>query len=363
MRVERSGAIEPLTPRIAEFIEKRLNGRSLDEDGDVDKRPDYECFKGLLAIEIKSLETDPTDRLENALAPEKDDPNWPIFFGEWAANKVLEHFPNSEQLNKKLVDRLGRALVTHLKKANDQLANYTKNSKRRNLVRLLVILNEDHAEYAPDAVAYIIQRELRRKRDDGTYRYCDIDAVVFLSDRHVAALGKIPALPIIAMLGANCDMHPWKEDIVQIFAKRWATWNNAPVFSKDANAVHDFVAAEHIPDKVPQHEKWRLDYRRRPYMKSWKDEDLRSLWDHVLLLSLLFGHRETPKKIPLDGYMQTIERFSHLQVEVAERGLSLEYFEKDSTGRRKHVANQLPYGPKVSAWLHKVLDGNSDSQE
>ncbi|WP_439523917.1 hypothetical protein, partial [Marivita sp.] len=152
------------------------------------------------------------------------------------------------------------------------------------------------------------------------------------------------------------DLKPWKEDVVHVFARRWAAWNKAPVISAEADAVFDFVAAEHIPEKMPRHEKWRLDYRRRPYMNSWKEDDLRNLWDHAVLLGLLFGHRETPMKVPLDGYMEVMERFAHLQVEVAERGLSLDFFEKDAIPRRKRLANHLPYGPKVAAWLNQILN-------
>ncbi|WP_439524881.1 hypothetical protein, partial [Marivita sp.] len=116
-RTERSGPIEPLTPRVTDFIEKRLRGRSLDDEGDIEKRPDFECLNGLLVIEIKSLETPPSDRIENALATEKSDPKWPMFFGDWSTDKILKRFPNAEQINKKLVDRVGRTIVNHMKKA------------------------------------------------------------------------------------------------------------------------------------------------------------------------------------------------------------------------------------------------------
>jgi hypothetical protein len=44
MRVERTGPIEPLTPRIVAFLKERLGGVSLDEEGDVEERPDFACL-------------------------------------------------------------------------------------------------------------------------------------------------------------------------------------------------------------------------------------------------------------------------------------------------------------------------------
>ena len=356
IRAERSGPVEPLTPRMVKFIEERLGGISLDKDGDVEKRPDFACLKGLLAIELKSLETDPKERLENALEAEKVSAEWPMFFGTWPSDSILKHLSNSDTLRKKLLDRLGRALVTHVKKANDQLGHHAARVQRQNLVRLLILLNEDHSEYAPDVVCYSVQRELKRKNKDGSYRNDQIDAVIYLTDRHVASGSKDALLPAIAIFGFGLNEQPWKEDVINLVLARWAAWNGVPILRDEKVSVESFVSAEHVPDKMARHELWALQYRRKPYMRLWNNEDLRNLWDHIILLSLLWGHRDTPMKVPEDGFLQAMERFTHVREEAAVRGLSLEYFEKEPVFRRRQVVEKMPYGPVVAKWLHEVLD-------
>ena len=355
-RAEHYGPAEPLTPRMVEFIESRLGGRNLDEDGDLEKRPDFECLRGLLVVEIKTLETDPKGRLENALSPERAKADWPAFFGIWPIESILKNVSNSEEIKTRLLDRLGRAIVSHVKKANDQLKSHAERVDRKNLVRLLLLLNEDHPEYTPDVVAYTIQRELMRRDPNGKPRNEHLDAVIYFSDRHVAA-GSVGTLsPVIAILGSGLEENPWKESVVNLVLARWAAWNGAPIVKNDDVSIDSFISAERVPDQMARHELWAIQYRREPYMHKWSDEDLRELWDNTVLFSLLWGHRDTPMKIPMDGYIQVMERFTHLREETAARGLPLDYFEVDPVPRRRKVVDKMPYGPEVAKWLHRILD-------
>lgn len=357
-RIERSGPVERLTPRVEAFLRERLGAVSLDEDGDVEKRPDYVCLKGLVAVEIKSLETDPSGRLDNAVEPEKASEAWPVFFGQWPIESVLKHLPDGERVNRKLIDRLGRTLVSHVKKANDQLGQHAARAGRRNLVRLLVLLNEDHPEYTPEIVSFLIHRELARTSPDGHQRNNQIDAVIYISDRHAAPTASDLCLPIIVLYNEDIALWPWKENIVDFILGRWADWNGVPVLQAEPEnvALADFVAAEHIPDEMARHEAWALEYRRRPYMRSWTDENVRNLWDHIMLLSLLWGHVSSPIKVPKEGFIQAMERFTHALEEAARRGLPLAYFEEESINRRRQVVDSLPYGPKAAEWLHGMLN-------
>lgn len=66
MRIERTGPVEPLTPRVERFILEALHGHSLDDpDNSEQLRPDYACLRGLVAIELKTLEDDDEERVEN----------------------------------------------------------------------------------------------------------------------------------------------------------------------------------------------------------------------------------------------------------------------------------------------------------
>lgn len=361
IRAERHGPVEPLTPRVMKFVEDRLGGRSLDDAGDVEKRPDFECLNGLLAIEIKTLETPPIERIENALKTEKAEADWPVFYGTWPIDSILQNRPNAKDLQKKLLDRLGRALVTHVKKANDQLGHHTARSPRRNLVRLLILLNEDHPEYSPEVVGFLVHRELRRMGSDGNCRNDQIDAVIYITERHLAPGTAEPLLPLTLVLGPGSDDSPWKEEVAHLILRRWAAWNHVPIRTDEQVSAEDFISAEHVPDKMKRHEVWGLEYRRAPYMRAWRDDEVRDLWDYVMLLNILWGHNDTPMKIPMNDLIPVMEQFTHLREEVATRGLSLDYFSKDSAPRLRAAADKLPYGPMVTKWLVGILDQRGKS--
>jgi len=237
-----------------------------------------------------------------------------------AARICAETHGRTGKNQKKVFDRLGRTVQRVIKKANDQLEQYHQRNSRRNIVRLLFLLNEDIPEYTPDTVAHIVDRELNRKRDDGTYRNGSIDAVVFMSERHAAPLNNQVCFPLVVVDGASLILNPWKSEVIKLILARWAKSQGAPLSIEEGFETSFFQEVEHIPESMKKHECWALTYRRRPYMRKWKDSELRNLWDHVMLLSYLWARKDSPIKVPQKGVEEVLERFTHLQQEIAKRG-------------------------------------------
>lgn len=67
MHVERHGGAPDLQAVFTRFVLKVLRGRSLDDQKDVKARlgkfPDFACFRDLIFLEMKHLEAEQTDRL------------------------------------------------------------------------------------------------------------------------------------------------------------------------------------------------------------------------------------------------------------------------------------------------------------
>lgn len=350
MRIERNGPTPPLTPKLVEFLTAELSAVSLDLDGDVEKRPDYECLRGLLLVEMKSLEGDPTERLENAVAADKESEAWPKFYGSWPMESVLKNLPNAEEVRRKTFERLSRAIVTHVKKANDQLREFSVRHPRRNRVRMLILVNEDYEAYSPDAVGYAVAKELSRRNESGAIRNADIDVVVYFSERHATEIDGLVALPVLIIPGFGGDLAPWKVDVAEFLSARWTVWNGATAVSPDKAQLKDFGAVEDIPRTMKRHELWSLEYRRRRYMRKWTDDELRDLWDAVMLISMLAFHKEPPMRPPQESVTQTMERFTHLQEEIAMRGIPLPFFSPEPE-RMNSAIDRLPYGPMMAEWL------------
>ena len=84
-------------------------------------------------------------------------------------------------MKRRFMDRIGRAVKDHVSKADKQLAAHAVAFPRKNMLRLVVLANEDHEVYDPEVMAYLTQRLLLR-RHNGALLYPHIDAVIFLAN-------------------------------------------------------------------------------------------------------------------------------------------------------------------------------------
>ena len=356
MSIERTGKINPVTPRIKQFLTERMRGVSLDHDGDIEARPDFDCLSGRLIIEIKSLETSPKIRIDNVLDEVKQSEDWPKFYGSWPMDSILKHLPHKEKVNRELTQRVGRAIVNHLNKANNQLNNYCSQNKGDESVRMVFLINEDFTEYTPELVQYIVGKELSRNSNKTKkLKYSSVDFVVFISERHAMKMDGQVTLPLILIVNNTVDEKPWKNEIAELTLKRWAKWNNRPLKATQSPKAEDFKEFFHIPNSMKRSEKWTLDYKRNPYMQSWSDYDVIDFWHLVKTLSLIAFHIKPPFIMPEEGVKDLMEKISHLMVENSNRGISLEQM-KPNKETVKRAIEKVTYGKNVQAWLTKQLE-------
>lgn len=323
MRIERRGKVEPLTPRFTKFLVEALGGELLDDiQAPNDRRIDYRCLRGLVGIELKTLEGDATERMSNLTDELEKRDDWPEFYGSWPIDSVLSNLDDPEPVRRKTGERIGRAIVNHLKKANKQLAAHVQDFPRNRVVRLVVLLNEDHEVYDPATVTYLMQKELSR-RDGDQPRYECIDAVMFLTERHATRVGNDVAFFFGVFTGQPMDDSPWKAEVLDEIGRRWSRWNGARVVPRDAEAVNSFTTIDHVPDEMRRQDLWRLQYRRNPYMQSFTNEQVRDKWDECMVRSLFAFMKDSPSKPPESATRQNMEQFAHVLEEVGRRGIPL----------------------------------------
>lgn len=358
--IERNGGPEPITPRFFAFLEEQMSARSLDLGGDREKRPDYECLGTALVIEIKSLEGDPSERLSNAIAPAQERESWPKFFGQWPAEAVLKNLPEDEReaLRKSLLDRLARAIVTHFKKADSQIANFCGRRSDVHL-RLLVFINEDFSEYDPSTVTYIAQREFRRKTADGVLRYANIDAVLYLTERHATNLNGKITFPITIVHGSSIAERPVALELLRRLTARWARWSVGMNALEKPLELSAFTPIHENPKRMRRQDVWEQEYRRKPYMRNWSDDDVIGLWDFTTMMTLLAFHVDPPMKVPREGISELIEKTSHLLREFASRGIALDRV-KPTKERNEVAIRKITYGSVVQDWLREQVEHISE---
>ena len=350
MRIERTGIVEPLTPRVEHFLIKRLGGVSLDDIQSADTlRADYTCLRGLLAIEVKSLEDSPTERMDNLFNQLRERPDWPMFLGSAPIDSFIKNVDDPETVRRDVIGRIGRGVINPLKKANRQLEAHAVNLPRSRVVRVLFLINEDQEIYDPHTVSYVLWHAVRREKNCVPL-YEHVDAIIYLTERHATVSGDKVTFPLLTIEGAGVYDAPWKADVIRLIMDRWSEYTYGATCAVDD--VREFTTIDHIPDSAPRYERWRTDYLRGPYLRSLSQENLRNRFDEVTLLATLPMLVETPLPLAPEGVQLAMQCFGDMMMELAERAIPITQF-PHSAERAIEAAKRLNLEPHVVAWVEE----------
>jgi len=353
MRIERTGPVEPLTPRVERFIREALWGKSLDEmQGSEELRADYVCLRGLVAIELKTLEDDGQERIDNLVDQLRERPDWPMFLGSAPLQSFIQNTDDPDGLGKRVLERIGRGITRPLQKANRQLEAHEINFPKKNLVKLLILVNEDHETYDPHTVAYVLWHAVRREETDGNARFGHVDAIIYFTERHATVLQNLLTFPVTVVEGAGTYHAPWKSEVVEFIQRRWIAFCGYPELSAQPD-INEFTTIDHIPEQAPRHERWRTDYRRNPYLKSLPRERLRDIFDEIMLLSTLSFLKNPPFKVQKEQTAEVMERFTHMMLEMADRAIPATEF-THSPERDVAASRRLGLPATVETWIWEL---------
>lgn len=354
MRIERKGPVRKLTPRLVRFIKEALGGQALDDIQDAQiRRVDYSCLGGLLAVELKSLEEDASERLDNLTDELRQRPDWPVFIGSAPILAILKHMEQPEDVKRRIVDRIGRAIKSHMRKANKQLAAHEEAFKRKNLVKVMVLVNEDHEVYDPELVTHVVGHLLSRRENDAPL-YPHIEAVIFFSERHAAYIGQKVSFPIITIKGEALDYANWKSDVIDFVQARFAEWSGVPLYRGDFD-LHKFATIENIPEQMKRHEQWELDYRRNPYLKDVSIEQLRDRFDEMVCIASLAFIKGSPMKPDHDAIARSMATMSHMMIEMGGRSIPSVQFRREPE-RMAAAARRLGLPDDAVSWFERNFD-------
>jgi hypothetical protein len=355
MRIERTGSIEPLTPRVVKFLESELGGVSMDVVHSPEAtRIDYRCLNGMLAVELKTLEDPGTERLDNLTEELRKREDWPVFLGSAPMQAFIDNTDDPKGVGRRVLDRIGRAIINHLKKANRQLEAHASEFPRKNMVRLLLLVNEDHEIYDPHTVSYILWHAVRRTEAEHPL-YKHVDGILFLTQRHATIRNDKLTYPIVTIEGAGCYDAPWKADVLQFLANRWGNINGCD--PELFESVEDFVTIDHIPESAPRQERWRTEYKREPYLKNLTKNQIRDRFDEVTLMSTFCFLKNSPIQLSQDQSQAAIRQFGDFMQEMGDRGIPISDFPHDDA-RQRAAGVRLGVPNHVLDWLASITNDN-----
>lgn len=226
-RIERKGGPPDLPTIFEHFVIHELRGRVLDdnfvEEAKLGRFPDFACFRDLVLIKMKHLEDEQEERVNDIVDRFVKPEEQPYFFGKRTVN--LSQFSNGKEIVRAIQSKLSRTIEHHLRSANSQFAAYRERNPRKNSLSICLIVNSHIAEFSPDLVGRAIQSKMNTQ--ERTYRFPDIDLVIYISEKHAQPLRDGRAgFSIVHVVGEPAIYARWKIEVVEEIVHRWTVFRS-----------------------------------------------------------------------------------------------------------------------------------------
>ena len=328
MHVERHGGPPDLQAAFTHFVLKVLRGRSLDEQKDAEaklgKFPDFACLRGLMLLEMKHLEAEQTERLNEVYRAKVAPDEAPFFYGSRSIDADINKLSNSNEIKAALSNKLSQTIETILRKANAQFRDYRGRNPRKNSFSVCVLLNSQIAEFSPHVVLHSIHRKMKT----GVDRFSDIDAVIYISEKHVQRLsdGHLGfGLGIFEAVGSTEQY--WKVGLINLIVQRWSHYRTGtPAVSKTLQDG-EFDPIFDVPEQMKRYKVWKLAYKRNPYLRPLTNNDLRVHFQRCVGFNSLSFVKGDWAKPPAEVTHAYGRMFSDTIDEINERGLDMRDFD------------------------------------
>jgi hypothetical protein len=150
-----------LETRMIQFLEREPSTESLDSPAfarinGARSKADYLLGGRGFVAELKTINGDPHDRLEQRLRERFARPDAPIVFGSLGVAKAIEGLHDRAALSKMMVDVAARAVRRHLQKANEQIAAIKARLDLPGAGGLLILMNDAEPMIDVGAMGYPI---------------------------------------------------------------------------------------------------------------------------------------------------------------------------------------------------------------
>lgn len=325
-----------LERRFTSFVNSLINAEVIDEI-DLDsaqreaEKPDFFFYDRQFVAEMKYLKQDMKDKADVIMEKHKERPEYPLFFGEWLIDKVLQSFPDRDQIINEIGERLTSGLYAIAKKANRQIREAKKSFGLFKSYGILIVLNDTVEVLSPEVLAHGLHRLLRKKDSAGEPRFSEISAIWILSDIHVI---KTPIgteyIPSITITNDFVDGHEEATDYLQWLQEKWCSFNESPFIPTriDIRSAKFTQRKEPKaqPELLPNYEIWIREYSRAPYLEKLSKDQLFLHGKHLYsetIRGFLKGDHIKPDS---ESMKKLMEAGTHFQEEIKRRAIDFRDF-------------------------------------
>jgi hypothetical protein len=300
------------------------------------QKADYFLANRTIIGELKALYEDTTSKMEAILAPYRETPEWPIFFGEQELERVLQHLPDRDRIRATIFRAITRSIEAVVEKANRQIRETKRTFGLSEAGGLLIIVNDAVDILAPDVVMYRIRRALNKRRD-GKPRYENVAAVMLIGGAHYTQLKPdLKGIPILIIPNA-VPQAAHIEAFIGELNRKWAAFERVPFIPVPVEDVTKLkfkasnMDAKEATQPLTRQRYWSLLYKRNPYLRSLSEDELLEFGGRALEEVAARTIKGAPQT-PFEQMESKFIRWSNFLDEVNHRGTDMRKLVKKNKG-------------------------------
>ena len=267
------------------------------------KIADY-TIRDLLVIELKTLKTDPAQKMNEYCHKIMERSDFPAIYGEFDFRKAVGLLPDGEKIMTQIETIAFRQIESIISKANKQIKSTIQylNIDYRTY-GTLIIINELADFFEPDVLVDYIKRKLV-SRTNGELRFSNIHQVILFQGTHKLKSSQNDGvmLPVYRIENDTLEVTEIcvkADEFLAQMAKDYSVFNgfNHQVFD-DFDLVMDIEKLKKEPDKTLNgQERIEKNYRHNRYMKDFTEEELIEFGSKVVSVMIATGLRDKPLKL------------------------------------------------------------------
>jgi hypothetical protein len=345
---------ENLESRLIRFLGSRKGSETIDSlsmtrEQERAEKADFFLSRRTVVCELKSLKTDTSGKIESLLEPLLNSPDAPAFYGSWPIEKILKHFPDGEQLRRKMFEKMTTAIEDLFENANRQIRTTKTSFGLHSAEGALVLANDFLSIHTPETLGHRVSQLMTKKTRDGAIRYPHVNAVWIISEMHFVEVAHgVKALPAITV---QRDGESQAFNLLQTLQKEWAEFNGIPILEMDAHlmATTEFKEnSQPMESKPPaRFEVMQKLYELNPYLRGLSDDEL-GVYYQRLMTFMGFAAMKGARPDEKESLVPLMERFGHFLEEVKHRGLALKRYASLMQGILENRPAQKPVSAKLA---------------
>lgn len=295
------------------------------------KRADFLLAGRTIIVELKTLKTDTSHKVDKELDRHRDRDDFPLIYGSVDLQKILKHLPDQEEINKRIYLKITRSIEDAIRSAEMQVQGTKEILSLSNAIGLTILLNEDVEILSPDIACRKVSELLCRIRSDGSVG-SPISFVWCLFESHMTECeNQASAFPCILIEGPNAVSSAGSSALFSDLLNAWAQYNNALLVHSTVGRVNDLSYQKARPEKpkpaskLTRHEYWNQRYAANPYLRGLHDDGV--LAHGAKVFAELTPHFLKGRvRIPIDWLEPLLAAWSDFLQEAEYRGLDLKGF-------------------------------------